>query len=88
MINIPLQDKEHPKTRRASRAARTDFKSHPMVVQVIRNAEERLKSRGRLLVRPSGTEHTIRVMVEADEKRLANTLALRIADAIKKTMSV
>jgi len=59
-----------------------------MIVQVIRDAEERLKGRGRLLVRPSGTEHKIRVMVEADEKRLADTLARRIAEAIKKTMSV
>jgi len=88
LINIPFQDKEHPKTRGVQRAARTDYKSHPMVVQVLRDAEERLKGRGRLLVRPSGTEHKIRVMVEADKKRLADTLARRIADAIKKTMSV
>jgi len=85
---VPLQDKGCPKTRRTPRAARTDFKSYPMVVQVMREAEERLKGRGRLLVRPSGTEHTIRVMVEADEKRLADTLARRIADTIQKTMSV
>ena len=88
LVNIPLQDKEHPETRKTPKGGRTDFKSHPMIVQVIRDAEERLKGRGRLLVRPSGTEHKIRVMVEADEKRLANTLARRIAEAIKKTMSV
>jgi len=88
LVNIPLQDKEHPETRKTPKGGRTDFKSHPMIVQVIRDAEERLKGRGRLLVRPSGTEHKIRVMVEADEKRLADTLARRIAEAIKKTMSV
>ena len=88
LINVPLQDKEHPETRKAQKGGRKDFKSHPGIMQVIREAEERLKGRGRLLVRPSGTERKIRVMVEADEKRLAETLALRIADAIKKTKSV
>jgi phosphoglucosamine mutase len=87
LINVPLQDKEHP-TRKIPTGGRTDVKSHPMVVQAIKDAEDRLKGRGRLLVRPSGTEHKIRVMVEADEKRLADTLARKIADAIKKTMSV
>jgi phosphoglucosamine mutase len=88
LVNVPLQDKEHTKTRKIPKGGRTDFKSDPRVVQVIRDAEERLKGRGRLLVRPSGTEHKIRVMVEADEKRLADTLAHRIAEAIPKTMSV
>jgi len=58
-----------------------------MIVQVIRDAEERLKGRGRLLVRLLEPSTKIRVMVEADEKRLADTLARRIAEAIKKTMS-
>ena len=45
-------------------------------------AEEQLKGRGRVLIRPSGTEPLLRVMVEADDKALAQTLAQSIADTL------
>ena len=66
---------------------KADIKSFPEIVQAIKEAESRLGSRGRVLVRPSGTEHKIRVMVEADDEKLVGKLAGRIAEVIKKTMS-
>ncbi len=48
----------------------------------IASAEETLGSQGRVLVRPSGTEPVIRVMVEAESVELAETVASGIASAI------
>ena len=45
----------------------------------VAEAEGRLGDEGRVLVRPSGTEPLIRVMVEAKEAELADSLARRIA---------
>lgn len=45
--------------------------------------EQKLRSEGRVLVRPSGTEALIRVMVEAKELSMAQTSAEALADLIK-----
>jgi phosphoglucosamine mutase len=50
--------------------------SSPGIVAALESQRQRLAGRGRLLVRPSGTEPVIRVMVEAeDETLLADVLA-------------
>ena len=46
--------------------------------------EEKLGREGRVLVRPSGTEHLLRVMVEASTKELANDLAKELSEFIRK----
>ncbi|SUX54785.1 phosphoglucosamine mutase [Chromobacterium vaccinii] len=50
-------------------------------------AEVALSGRGRVVLRPSGTEPVVRVMVEADDKALADTWAKAIASAIEKIAS-
>jgi len=47
-------------------------------------AEARLASRGRILVRPSGTEPLIRVMVEAERQEEAERVAAEVADVIAR----
>ena len=42
--------------------------------------EARLGGRGRVLVRPSGTEPLVRVMVEAEEQSVAEAVAERLAE--------
>jgi phosphoglucosamine mutase len=47
--------------------------------RAIRAAEERLGSAGRILVRPSGTEPALRVMVEGPDEALVKELADSLA---------
>lgn len=64
-----------------------DIKSIPEIEAVIKKAEERLAERGRVLVRPSGTEQKIRVMVEGDEQHLIEKLAKDISRVVKENMA-
>lgn len=54
------------------------------LVALFEQAEEQLKGRGRLLIRKSGTEPMIRVMVEGEQAEEVHALANRLADAIKE----
>jgi phosphoglucosamine mutase len=49
----------------------------------VAKAEQALGGRGRVLIRPSGTEPVLRVMVEAPEAGLSQGLAQTIADAVR-----
>jgi phosphoglucosamine mutase len=50
-----------------------------VVKNAISNAENSLKGRGRVLVRPSGTEPVVRVMVEADDMTLVDNVVDELA---------
>ena len=53
------------------------------VVEAVRRAEAALGASGRVLVRPSGTEPVVRVMVEAETEQGARDHAAAIAGAIR-----
>jgi phosphoglucosamine mutase len=55
---------------------------HPAVTKAIADATARLGDRGRLLVRPSGTEPVIRVMGEADDRALVDKLVGEVCEAV------
>lgn len=59
-----------------------DWKAHQPMIDAMAEAERQLVGRGRVLIRPSGTEPLLRVMVEADDKALAQRLAQSIADTL------
>jgi phosphoglucosamine mutase len=52
-------------------------------VSAVHNVNEKLSGRGRVLLRKSGTEPLIRVMVEGPELTEVTELANVIADAVK-----
>ena len=52
------------------------------MVKAIAAAREKLGSNGRLVIRPSGTEPVIRVMAEADDRALVDTLVEEVCDAV------
>jgi phosphoglucosamine mutase len=55
---------------------------NPAVAKAIADATAQLGARGRLLVRPSGTEPVIRVMGEADDRALVDALVSNVCDAV------
>jgi len=65
---------------------RRPLKSMQKTQEAIRGAEERLGDNGRVLVRWSGTEPKLRVMVEGPTKRSIEAIANRIARSAEKDM--
>ena len=59
-----------------------DWKSHQPMIDAVNQAQDSLGNRGRVLIRPSGTEPLLRIMVEADDKNLAKDIAQMIADTL------
>ena len=57
---------------------------HKLVQQAIKESEARLGQGGRLVIRPSGTEPVIRVMVESDDEGLVTAIVNEIAATIRK----
>jgi phosphoglucosamine mutase len=63
-----------------------DIRTVPAIMDALKAAEQRLDGRGRILVRPSGTEPKIRVMLEGDDIKLINRIGRNIAKIIRETM--
>ena len=60
-----------------------DWKKAPALADAQQDVQAELGERGRLLIRPSGTEPLLRVMVEADDAALAERCAQRLAEAVR-----
>jgi phosphoglucosamine mutase len=60
-----------------------DWKANTRLTAATREAETALGNSGRVLIRASGTEPLVRVMVEARDATLAQSWAQRIADTLK-----
>jgi phosphoglucosamine mutase len=69
MINVPVTKK-------------FDFQSMPAIQEAVRAAESELSGRGRVLLRASGTEPLIRVMVEGEDRTLVDKLADELAGSV------
>ena len=60
-----------------------DWQASAQLAQVRQEVEQELQGQGRLLIRASGTEPLLRVMVEARDAQQASSCARRLADAVR-----
>lgn len=74
MINVPV-------------SKRIDLDNHDIINTEIAKAETRLEGSGRVLLRPSGTEPLVRVMVEGQQHDLVSELAKHLASVVGKAVA-
>ena len=65
---------------------RQDPLGDPRISEVVRKVEQRFKGRGRIVLRASGTEPVIRVMVEGQDAGEVKKAAREIADAVESAL--
>jgi phosphoglucosamine mutase len=73
MINVPVRE-------------RVDASTLSRVEEAMRDVERRLAGRGRILLRPSGTEPVVRVMVEGEDEDLIREEAAWLASVVAESM--
>jgi phosphoglucosamine mutase len=60
----------------------------PVVMRLVSDAEKELSGKGRVVLRYSGTEPQIRLLIEGRDSDLIDKQADRIADAIQSAIGV
>lgn len=60
------------------------YMKDPEIADEIRRIEEKMAGNGRVLIRPSGTEPLVRVMIEGDDEKQLEELAQGLAHMIEK----
>ena len=65
---------------------KVDLSTQAEIQSAVESAEAAMGERGRVLLRPSGTEPLIRVMVEADDAAMANDHAQAIAKVVESEL--
>lgn len=68
-------------------SGKVDIDGSDPIQQAVRQAEAELGSRGRVLLRPSGTEPLVRVMVEGEDAALVTQMTSRLARVVEKALS-
>jgi len=74
MINVRVKQK-------------VDLNTQVDIQQAIKNAEARLQDKGRVLLRSSGTEPLIRVMVEGEDPAFVKQLAEELAEVVEDSLT-
>lgn len=59
----------------------------PAVKAAVAQAEGKLAGRGRVLLRPSGTEPVVRVMVEGEDREVVQTLCQELAQVVENALA-
>jgi phosphoglucosamine mutase len=68
-------------------AEKRPIESMPIVCQAIQKVEAELAGKGRVLIRYSGTEPKVRVMVEGEDETRVNEYARDLADLMKRALA-
>jgi len=61
-----------------------DIAGSSRVQKAVADVESKLRSKGRVLLRPSGTEPVVRVMVEGEDAAEVLKLAIELAEVVEK----
>lgn len=70
LINVPIVSQEN-------------IEFSPTVMQAVQSAESLLNGTGRILLRPSGTEPVVRIMVEGQDSKMIQTIAEDLAQVVR-----
>jgi phosphoglucosamine mutase len=65
-----------------------DWRAHEAIAQALAQGERVLDGRGRVLLRPSGTEPVLRVMVEGEPRAAIESTAHSLAEAVRRCAAV
>jgi len=76
MINVPV-----------AADGRQRLEASNRVREAVRDIEVQLNGRGRVILRPSGTEPLIRVTLEGADQQQVDTLARQLADTVREELS-
>jgi phosphoglucosamine mutase len=68
-------------------AKRVDLSADSAILDAVKVVEEKLAGTGRVLLRPSGTEPVVRVMVEGEDKNQVKELAQELAKIVELALS-
>jgi len=71
-----------------SGVAKEKLASNQVIAKAVSDTQQRLADKGRVLLRASGTEALIRVMIEAQDLSLAQELASELATLVKSELSL
>jgi phosphoglucosamine mutase len=75
LINVKVVDKQA-------------VQSNQLIIEAIERVEQKMGGNGRVLVRPSGTESLVRVMVEAETEELCEQFVTEIVEVVKAELGV
>ncbi len=74
LINVPVAN------------SRINLADNPKIEFALKVAEDRLSGHGRVLLRPSGTESVVRVMVEGQNSDIIQSVAEELAEAVSSSV--
>ena len=76
MVNVPVKPE-----------GKLRFYTDDEVKQAVEDAKEKLGTSGRIIVRPSGTEPLLRVMIEGEDESYIQALANSVADVVRERLT-
>jgi len=73
---------------RVDNAYKTKYMEIPEIKEEIMRIEEMFKGKGRVLIRPSGTEPLVRVMIEGEDHEIITDVARDLVDFIESRIGI
>ena len=70
-----------------SEAKKHEYAADDVIMDKIRVLEKKMDGRGRVLIRPSGTEPLVRVMIEGEDRSAIESEAVAIAELIESRLA-